>query len=360
MEITEEVEARLRGIAEKYNKDLTEVSELFEEKMSESLDSFVGDIDDLEDYGLDKTQFTNAAVKSVESEYNAQQRMGGGGEEVEILAYGNGGIRRWNDRDHPDFIEFDVSPYTNYEEWNDDMPKKQVLMGYGVANVLGSDEPPAKASVIIDETNGLDVHEWKDLFINLNTFTATLNVQDTETLSEGYVLWSTEDTDYERSVSEIPDDDKSKRGILNKKAELVKLTNITNSLSLTNEDGYAADRGLDIKRVRGMVFDAYKDTEAENPFAVYTLHDDSHGDVSDLEGTVLGEEDENRSAGLTCWVSPEMMEFGQGSFCDFYGTVQRNERGEYSMNCYGISPIINKPYEGVGQDESNVEEEMIE
>lgn len=351
MEINDETKERLERLAEEYAKDFDELSKKFQTKYAKVQDNVSGGPD----------LYRRTALRSLKSELSNQQLTSGGGQWVETIAVGHE-IRQWNDKDNDDFVPFDESGYDDYGDWSQEQPKKDVLIGNAVIYQDGI----SRALFVIDETNDLDLGRYADLFEPPTPFKIKTTVNNSETLSDAFRCWSTDDTDVELNGMEyIPEDDEEARmEILRNHIPKTSLSNITEGVSATEMwDGreQVAEFGVDVRRINASVEDFYLN-EAEGQ-AVYTIHDDSILDESELEGTPLDSE-EGRVRGLTCWCrDTDQLEFGPGSICDFFGIVRQDRRDDgavsFVMDLRGIYPILPEPVSDGSAESENVETETF-
>lgn len=320
------VQEELEAIAEKYDVGVDDLSAQFERYREETESNMVFP---------DEEKVSGIALRRIEAEYLSETRLQGGGEWVEVLAYGHDRIRRWGEN-------------------NDDVEERDVLIANGV--VIPEDGPIGRGVFIMDELHEVDLGNAKERFHTLNTFSGVFRVAESDNVTDGYVLNSTTDTEFEDETEDLPEDIVDKRELLHKFSEKVELGTITEGLSMgemVNGVQRAVDFGIDLKWVDGYVVDAYK--EDDGSFAVYTVHDDSHGGEEELEGTALDDEG-GRTIGLTCWSPNEFMEYGIGSSCEFYGVVTENNDGKIVMNLRGVVPISPRPFEqDSAEDDDDVE-----
>lgn len=261
-------------------------------------------------------QIQRRAIKMVRSAAHRETRVSREVEEVDILAIGHSGVQRWTDSDNGG--------------------KKDVLIAYGVVNPGpaedGSERPKGIGVFICDETRGADIGNIRSAFDTLNNLTGWFSVAESEELPNTYVLNSTDRTRVEEAESDLSDEDKREflHSFVDDEAEIA---SIKSHLSRTNEEGYAAEFGGDIKRIVADVVD-YNRGDGWN---TYTLIDDSVVDPSQLGGEIVAEN--ARSPGLTAWVPDDFMDYGPDSQCEFYGTITVGDEGQVSMNVCGIVPL---------------------
>jgi hypothetical protein len=237
-------------------------------------------------------------------------------DELDILAIGHGGIQRWNDRDNGG--------------------KKDVVISYGIVNPgpdSSGDERPMQLGVFInDETDGVDIGNITDCFQPFNDLKGFYGLNDSDEFTNVYVSNSSDKTRVEKVESDNTDEEK-RQVVHNFIEEEAKLDSIANYLSATNEEGYAAEFGADIKR---MVVDVV-DWNKGDGYNTYTLIDDSVVDPSRLGEEIVSER--ARSPGLTAWCPDSFHKYGNDSQIEVYGTISRGDNGQITMNVCGVYPI---------------------
>mgnify|MGYP006266870085 CR=1 FL=1 len=322
-----EVAEQLQKIADDTGKDLDELKNRYQNKLKEAKDNAEDDLDD--------AAIESFAVRMVRSEIMRQDRTSSRSGEVKetpVLALGHGGTRRWG-RNNPDTEERDV------------------LFAYGIVN---PPEKPVGISVFIfDETDGVDLGDMRAKFRPLNELKvwSTLEMGDVKATGDPdptptYVGWSTDQTKAEEGdFDDLPSSKEGKRKVINSQIQdTATLSNLGSHLSVGDSDDFSHE--ADLKRIEGYVVDHYQGTSKNgNPFGIYNLLDDTIVDPNDLSEEITGGDD--RNAGLTAWTQPDLMEFGNDSQCDFYGTITRSDdgdnKGQVQMNVVGIVPYISMP-----------------
>lgn len=330
-----DIEKELQEIAEEQDKDLDWVQSKYEEQLEEVKEKAADVVAEEELEGL--------AIGQLRSQFLKTDRVGGGGDQVEILAIGHTGEQKWN---------------------NGDGGKKRVVKSYGVINPESG--PPGVAVFINDETTGVDLGEVMEKFQPLNTMIGWYRVSQSDTLSNVYICNSTDKTRLElKDVEGIPNDQGEKRKMLHKLSDDAEIANIPNEISVTNDAGYPADFGADLKKITGSVTNRY--VNHEKGFGIYKIMDQSVVAEEDLDGLgVMGEND--RVPGLSVWCNPDEMQYGENSQLEIYGQIRvvqsgPNE-GQIVMDAYGIIPLLEMPVEEDEEETSssandNVEEQSI-
>ena len=130
----------------------------------------------------------------------------------------------------------------------------------------------------------------------------------------------------------------------------VEISEIGSNLSLTNDSGFAAGFGADLRLIEGAyVLQVRKGEQA----ARLVVQDNSFVDARDLgEEITGGGEDE----GLAGFADPDMVDFGEGSFVDLYGSVTPTQDGQVLMSIFGIDPINTKELDEGNDNESSTSE----
>lgn len=323
------IESELEGIVEGTDKDLSWAWDTYREKLKET--ERVAE-------GLPEEAMQKHALRSVKGDiYKGSRTSFGETKEVNILTIGHGGVRRWTDRDNGG--------------------EKDVLISYGVVqpgqDEDGNDLPMGVGVFINDETDGVDIGNLRDAFgETLNNLTGFYTVQESEELTIGgdtpvYVCNSSDKTRVEEAESDMSREEK--REFLHQYiSEEANIANIHQHLSATNDDGYPAEFGADIKRMNATVIDFHKG----DGFNTYTLLDDSVVDPDELGADIVS--DQARSPGLTAWVPDEFHKWGVNSQLEVYGSLRRSDDGQISMNICGVIPLIPMEME---EPEDNTESE---
>ena len=322
-----EIESQLEAIVEDTDKDLTWAWEKFHEKVEKSQEKATVE--------LSEDKLHQYALGMVRGDISQGSRTSfGETREINILTIGHGGVRQWNDRDNGG--------------------KKDVLIAYGVVQPGEDDDgnplPMGVGVFICDETDGVDIGNLREAFgETLNNLTGFFSVQESEELTIGgdtpvYVCNSSDKTRVEEAETDM--DAQEKREFLHQYiSEEANIANIHQNLSATNDDGFPAEFGADIKRMNVTVIDFHKG----DGFNTYTLLDDSVVDPDELGKDIVSEQ--ARSPGLTAWVPDEFHEYGVNSQLEVYGTLSRNEDGQISLNICGVIPLIPMDMELEDDDE---------
>jgi len=309
----------LEEIAEDQGVDLDVVRETFKEKH-----------EDVEDQvsGLGDDRVEQLALRATKTSVLSSNRVAT--EAVELLTIG-GSVRDWTQGDT--FVG---------KALVDQNPNA----GGGATNL---------ATVIVDESD-VEIAEVYDAFDEVgNVVVGEFSVSDAE-VGDFLVLNSESDTEIEVNR---PD---NKEELIDEIRNVVPETTIANiaddmSARSRGDDGelYPCSFGVDVRRIEGNVFDAYKDGDAG--FGIYTIRDDTVFDEEDIRNSDVhspsDNDNENAVPGLTCWIDPEKMTFGSESIVEFYGVVQENDDGQVKMNVDGMIPIYETDYDGFEAQTNN-------
>lgn len=322
-----DVAQELQEIADETGKDISDLKEKYQAKLSDAKQNAEDD--------LSEDQVKSFAVRMVRSQIMRDDRTSSPDRdvvEIPTLALGHGGIRRWG-RNNPDVEERDV------------------LFAYGIVNP--HDNPVGIGVFIFDETDGVDLHDLKAKFRPLNELKAWTSLQEGDVKATGdpdptpiYSCWSSDQTKVEEGdFDDLPDSKDGKRKVINNQIEdEATLADVGDHLSVTDSDDFSHEG--DLKRISGYIVDHYQDVaDSGREWGVYNILDDTVIDPNDLRDEITGGDD--RSAGFTAWTQPDMMEYGNDSQCDFYGTITRadegDNKGQVVMNVVGIVPYISMP-----------------
>lgn len=307
----DEIQAELEQIVgqiDNESRDLEWAWDSYNEKL-DKVESMASD-------GMVEAMIQKRAVKMVRSAAHRSTRVSRSVDEVDVLAIGHSGIQRWND--------------------NDNGGKKDVVIAYGIVkpgpDEDGNDRPMGMGVFVCDETRGADIGNITEAFHTLNNLKGWFSVSESDELPNTYVLNSTDRTRVEVQDDGKPDDEK-REFIHQFVEEEAKIDSIHNYLSRTNDSGFAAEFGGDVKRIVADIVD-YNRGDGWN---TYTLLDDSVVDPTELGEDVVSEN--ARSPGLTAWVPDDYMLYAPDSQCEFYGTITIGDEGQVSMNVCGVVPL---------------------
>lgn len=281
------------------------------------------------------------ALRGAKQRITEKASMGGGGESVTLVSIGHGGLRQWTDRDHDEYVE---------GMGRDESPKKDVLIANAIIRQDDNNGYTSRGTVIVDSTDDVDMAAAFNAFgAPKNVIETRMSVSESEAVAGALIGNSTSDTEFDvLDDHDFSDDDL--QGMLDRSVDDTTIADIARdpkgNLSQSNEYG-PVDFGVDVKRLsEATLQDYYIDDNGE--WGVYTLLDDSIVGDHELEGTAL--DSDRGSAGLSGWAEPDMMEYDSGSFCDVYGVLQENDKGEISMSIRGLDPVLANPMSGSSSD----------
>jgi len=298
------IESKVESFVEaKDDLEMEEARELFNEQLKDVKENST---DAVGDRTIQSTAFVQ-----FRSKYNEDQAIDADAETVDIIAIGHSGIQEWKNGD--------------------------TLLAYGIANP--EDEPANKGVFIIDGEDA-PLGEIKEQFEPFNALEGNFSVSVSSEVSDLYVCNSTDETEVMSSEIDMTEGERHEWVNENHVTDRATLVDVTDHISQTNSQGYTAEFGGDIKRMQATVVDFYIPDDWS--YGVLTLQDESVVDpVEELDEEVIGDDAENtRTPGLTGWIDPETITFGEYSVMDFYGTIARNDNGELKMNVFGAYPIM--------------------
>ena len=325
MEVSNETQEALEEIAEKKNKDIDTVVEKFKANYEEA--------EEQTNYGEDRLE--KFALRITRSDVVSESRIPSN--EVLIKTIGHNGFQNWNE----------------YNDNGDVVGDKDVLIAYGLVDQNPNEETGREqvAAIIFDETDDVDLASAAEAFEEMgNEVVAEFNVGEAD-LNQYLMLNSVESTDLD--VTE-PDDETREEYLSDIRDEVQETTieNIADNLSAVErqEDGseWPADFGVDMRVIEGDIVDSFKRDNGESRFGIYTIRDETMFDEEDIVGSVVhdSDADDQQTPGLTAWCDPDMMEYGSGSVCEFYGSITQGEDGQVTMNIFGINPIFEREFDG--------------
>lgn len=298
-----DIEEKLEQYAEANGTSLDTIEEVYEEKRDEVEDKASG---------LPEEKKESMAFSLVRSETIEKNSVPRSSEETQIVAIGDRGI-----------IE-------DMGDSNDD-----TLVTYGVVDPADEDRPRRPAVILNEESSGVDLWDVKEKFSPMNTLSAKYDVQDSNQVDGVYLLHATEETEPEVLDTDMTEEETRQWVNENFFDDRAKLSEIGSHISQGARDGFPDLFGADLKRIEGTVVDSFISEDGQT--GGYILQDDSVIDPSDYPDEVVGDE---RVPGLTCWTDPDMMEYGENSICDFYGSISVMDDGQVTMNVVGIAPIM--------------------
>lgn len=251
-----------------------------------------------------------------------------------------------------------------------------------VGCVVSPPERSAGLAMLVVEGNHVDLDHAKSVLQPLNTVKARIGVEkvggDSEpTIKKAgnptYNLRTGEDSiidkvdtdslDPNDPLAELPAEKEEKRALVNgnffPESEVVTVRDFVEHESVQNENGYPAGLGTDMKRLRGQVVDSVK---FDYGGGLMTIMDDSVYNEEEIPEELLTED--TRTPGALVRADNDFI-LGDDSIVDIYGPISQNPNTkQYTINGYGVIPIMNNEYDGgiietSGGSSSNVEEDKI-
>lgn len=295
-----DVNAQLEQLANDSPYDVESLKELFEEKLAEVEENSTDEVPE--------ESKRRHALMLTKSDYTRELSAGSSADELDIISLGHGGIRSWSDGD--------------------------VLIAYGV--VQPPDEPAHVGGIIFDEGDGHNFNELKGKFQPLQRLSGGFNWNASTDLADTYVVNATATTEVTVQDTDMSLEERRQWVNNNHVTERAEISNIMDHLSAgSDQAGFAGTIGSDVKRIQGSVVDYFVSNDGET--GGYVIQDDSIVDPRDYdEDRVVGDK---REYGLTAWIDPELMNYGENSICDFYGSVTMMDNGQVVMNVYSVVPL---------------------
>lgn len=331
------------------DRDLDWAIETYEAEFEKAKEAVVGESTDAEEMA------SKVALGAVRQEVESYGGMfGGDAEELPVLTLGS--IRR---------------------EANYFVTEGDGLVGLGIVNP--PEDPAGVATFILDAADGVDLDHAQDVFSPLNTVRAwTSRMQTDQIDNKGgkpvYICNSTDETkleivdpdsvDDDDPIGDLPNDREAKREMIHEhfitEKDHATIDNLADHLTVTNENGFEAAFGADVKRFRGQVADVY--SNEDSGFGIMTLLDDKYSsDPDSVPETLIG--DEQRTPGLQVIMDPFHLTYGENSMLDVYGFIERTDDGQLRMKGFGIIPLVEYEREYGDSDgqstENDHEEETI-
>lgn len=226
-----------------------------------------------------------------------------------------------------------------------------VFVGYALAI---PDSQPVRMAAVEMRYDEVDVNAMKTHFFEPYTpVEGEFNIRSAEAPvgDNAYHLEAVANTRLEPFEAEK--DRAERKEMVDDHVPEAEIASIGDSLSLTNSDGWLATFGVDMRRVP----DAYvHQVRVGDNAARIVVQDDSFIDARDLSSDVTNEgEDE----GLSGFVNPELVTFGEGSFVDVYCALSTTQEGRVLMNVYGFDPINVKNADDVSDSGSSASEDDV-
>lgn len=277
------------------------ISEVFTDRIEGEEDLDLETIQEWYDEKLEEYSGHDAAAKSaVQGKYNAWVNTGADGE-VQMVTIGPDGPRPFGDTD--------------------------MLFGFALAI---PDEDPAQPAVILFDESNVDHQEILPYFQEpYQAVKGEFDIRSAGKVNNSYVMEAVPGTEVEHFEPERDRD--GRKEMVDDFISEAKIADIGQHLSVTNDDGYPADYGVDLRRIS----DAYVlESRVSEKAGRYEVQDDSFVDARDLDEHIRGDQQAN---GLVCWVNPDAATFGEGSVVDLYGVITTSqETGQVTMNVIGV------------------------
>jgi len=219
-----------------------------------------------------------------------------------------------------------------------------VFIGYALC--IPEDSPVRLGAVMFDRQE-MDPEPYMGYFYEpFQPIKGEFDIRDAQKPvgSNAYTLNAVASTHVEKFEAE-KDREERKEMVLDFVPE-AEIASIGDHLSLTNDRGFAAGFGVDLRVIR----DAYvHEARVGDNGARLVLQDDSFVDARDLGKDVRGEDGD---AGLNAFIDPEMVDFGDGSILDVYGSITPNQDGKVTMSVFGVEAVHKTEREDTGGSDS--------
>lgn len=292
--------------------ELSWVQETFADRVADEDNVTLEDVEEwyenkLEEYGDEKL-----ARITVQSEFNSWVNAGADGE-VKMITIGA-----------------QDDPFNNGE----------MFIGYALC--IPEDSPVRLGAVMFDR-NDLDPSPYMGYFYEPYTpIKGEFDIRDAQKPvgSNAYTLNAVTSTTVEEFDAEKDLDERKE--MVHDFVPEAKIASIGESLSLTNDRGFAAGFGVDLR----VITDAYvHEARVGDNGARLVLQDDSFVDARDLGKNVRGEDGD---AGLNAFIDPELVDFDEGSILNVYGSITPNQDGKVTMSIYGVDGVYKTEREDSG------------
>lgn len=219
-----------------------------------------------------------------------------------------------------------------------------VFMGYAIAI---PEDRPVRPAVVEFRRDTIDPDPFLEYFYEPYTpIRGEFDFRDAPAPvgSKAYRMEAVETTEIEEFEAER--DLEGRKELVKDIIPKAEIANIGDYLSLTNDDGWAASFGVDMR----LIEDAYvHEVRVGENAARLVIQDDSFVDARDLDKTVRGEDEE---AGLAGFGDTEMIDFGEGSIADIYCSVTPDDDGQVTMGVIGTDPASATELNTGGGDDS--------
>lgn len=280
------------------------VQDVFEDRVDEEDDLDLETIQEWYDDKLEEYSGHEAAAKSaVQGQYNEWVNTGADGE-VKMVTIGFDGPR----------------PFGNTD----------MLFGYGVAI---PDDDPAQLAVIMFSEEDVNHRDILPYFREpYQAVKGEFGIRSAGKVNNAYVMEAVAGTEIEPIEPEKNREERKE--MVDDFVTTAKIAQIGEYLTITDDSGYPADYGVDLRKIQGAyVLEA---RVGENG-ARYEVQDDSFVDARDLDDHIRGDD---QARGLVCWVDPDVATFDEGSIVDFYGVITvGQDKGQVTMNVTGVDTV---------------------
>lgn len=302
--MADSIDAQLEQLAEGSVKDVEALQEEYDEALAEVKERVPETMGD--------AQVQSLALGQVRSDVTAENSIPRNSEQTRIVTLG----------------------YRGFIQMGED--NEDVLITYGIVDPADDDKPRRPGVILNEESSGADLYDIKEKFLEFGrTVEADYDVEESNNVSNTYILHATDETEPEVLDTEMSVEETRQWINDNFFEEAAKLADVGSHISQGGREGYPDMFGADIKRLQGTVADWFISQDGDT--GGYVLQDDSIIDPNDYPEKIVGDK---RVPGITCWTDPELMEYGDNSVCDFYGSISVMNDGQVVMNVFGIAPIM--------------------
>jgi len=279
------------------------VAETFGERVKEVDDVTIEDVEDWYTDKIDQYGDEKMARVAVQADFNSWINTGADGN-VKMITIGA-----------------QDDPFNNGD----------VFVGYALCI---PEDQPVKLGVVEFRRDTVDADSMMHHFYEpYNTIAGDFDIQNAEKPvgSNAYKLSAVENTTIEEYEGEKSREELKE--MVDDYIDTTKISEIGDNLSLTNDSGFAAAFGVDLRKIEGAY--VHEVRVGENA-ARLVVQDDSFVDARDLGSDITGEDGDQ---GLAGFADPDIIEFGEASFVDLFGAVTPTQDGQVLMSIYGVDPI---------------------
>jgi len=206
-----------------------------------------------------------------------------------------------------------------------------VFIGYALCI---PDDSPVRVGAVVFDRGEVDPDPYKGFFYEPFTpIKGEFDIRDAQKPvgSNAYTLNAVPQTDVETFEAEKSREER--RDMVLDFVPSASIADIGEHLSLTNDRGFAAGFGVDLR----VIEDAYvHEARVGDNGARLVLQDDSFVDARDLGENVRGDDGD---AGLSAFADKELIDFDDGSIINAYGSITPNQDGKVSMSVYGVDVV---------------------